>query len=222
MPPACLPARSSPSPLQRTYRFFLNSALSSPSPPLQRNYRFFLFFVYSTVALCCWVFALSVANLVIAARDAGWSFGTAAGDHPAAIVCAVYTFLVSGQVPRVPRQWCCLGQLWVRGGAESRGLLKLRQAPRAGAAAAGHVLPAVLGRARPDLPRSVCVQGFWFVGGLSALHTYLVCTNQTTYEHFRHRYSGERHACSRICGGRLRIGLRGRPGSSCRQPQAAR
>lgn len=90
----------------------------------RRNYRFFLTFVYSTVALCCWVFALSVANLVIAARDAGWSFGTAAGDHPAAIVCAVYTFL-----------------------------------------------------------------GFWFVGGLSALHTYLVCTNQTTYEHFRHRYS---------------------------------
>ncbi|KAL4441862.1 hypothetical protein ABPG77_003778 [Micractinium sp. CCAP 211/92] len=90
----------------------------------RRNYRFFLFFVYSTVALCCWVFALSIANLVIAARDAGWSFGTAAGDHPAAIVCAVYTFL-----------------------------------------------------------------GFWFVGGLSALHTYLVCTNQTTYEHFRHRYS---------------------------------
>ncbi|KAL4433935.1 hypothetical protein ABPG75_000376 [Micractinium tetrahymenae] len=90
----------------------------------RRNYRYFLVFVYSTVTLCCWVFALSVANLVIAARDAGWSFGTAAGDHPAAIVCAVYTFLA-----------------------------------------------------------------FWFVGGLSALHTYLVCTNQTTYEHFRHRYS---------------------------------
>lgn len=71
------------------------SAACPSSPSLQRNYRFFLTFVYSTVALCCWVFALSVANLVIAARDAGWSFGTAAGDHPAAIVCAVYTFLVS-------------------------------------------------------------------------------------------------------------------------------
>ena len=28
-----------------------------------------------------------------------------------------------------------------------------------------------------------------FVGGLSALHMYLSGSNQTTYEHFRHRYS---------------------------------
>jgi hypothetical protein len=27
------------------------------------------------------------------------------------------------------------------------------------------------------------------VGGLSALHMWLSATNQTTYEHFRHRYS---------------------------------
>lgn len=28
-----------------------------------------------------------------------------------------------------------------------------------------------------------------FVGGLSAFHIYLSGSNQTTYEHFRHRYS---------------------------------
>lgn len=30
---------------------------------------------------------------------------------------------------------------------------------------------------------------FWFVGGLSAFHLYLSGSNQTTYEHFRHRHS---------------------------------
>mmetsp|Transcript_13044 Transcript_13044/g.39516 ORF Transcript_13044/g.39516 Transcript_13044/m.39516 type:complete len:716 (+) Transcript_13044:366-2513(+) len=34
-----------------------------------------------------------------------------------------------------------------------------------------------------------CFLAFWFVGGLSAFHLYLSGTNQTTYEHFRHRHS---------------------------------
>lgn len=92
----------------------------------RRNYRSFMFFISGTALLCCWVFALSIADLVLASRDAGWQFGDVVGDHWAAIVCAVYTFL-----------------------------------------------------------------GFWFVGGLTALHGYLVSTNQTTYEHFRHRYSAD-------------------------------
>lgn len=51
----------------------------APPFPLQRNYRSFMLFISGTALLCCWVFALSIADLVLASRDAGWQFGDVVG-----------------------------------------------------------------------------------------------------------------------------------------------
>ncbi|CAH9127502.1 unnamed protein product [Cuscuta epithymum] len=42
-----------------------------------------------------------------------------------------------------------------------------------------------------------CFIAVWFVGGLSVLHFYLICTNQTTYENFRYRYDKKENPYNR-------------------------
>ncbi|KAL3637079.1 putative protein S-acyltransferase 3 [Castilleja foliolosa] len=42
-----------------------------------------------------------------------------------------------------------------------------------------------------------CFVTVWFVGGLSVLHFYLMCTNQTTYENFRYRYDKKENPYNR-------------------------
>ncbi|KAF2305364.1 hypothetical protein GH714_004296 [Hevea brasiliensis] len=42
-----------------------------------------------------------------------------------------------------------------------------------------------------------CFVAVWFVGGLTIFHSYLVCTNQTTYENFRYRYDKKENPYNR-------------------------
>lgn len=69
--------------------------------PLQRNYRSFMLFVSGTALLCCWVFALSIADLVLASRDAGWQFGDIVGAWSSRCMHTTYARQNKGQ-------WACL------------------------------------------------------------------------------------------------------------------
>ncbi|KAJ0255422.1 protein S-acyltransferase 4 [Hirschfeldia incana] len=49
-----------------------------------------------------------------------------------------------------------------------------------------------------------CFITVWFVGGLTIFHSYLICTNQTTYENFRYRYDKKENPYNKGVLGNIR------------------
>lgn len=49
-----------------------------------------------------------------------------------------------------------------------------------------------------------CFVAVWFVGGLTVFHSYLISTNQTTYENFRYRYDKKENPYNKGVMGNLR------------------
>ncbi|OAY41094.1 probable protein S-acyltransferase 4 isoform X1 [Manihot esculenta] len=60
-----------------------------------------------------------------------------------------------------------------------------------------HVLKAISQDILSDFLIVYCFIAVWFVGGLTIFHSYLICTNQTTYENFRYRYDKKENPYNR-------------------------
>ncbi|WCJ28658.1 DHHC-type zinc finger family protein [Euphorbia peplus] len=60
-----------------------------------------------------------------------------------------------------------------------------------------HLWKAISGDILSDFLIIYCFVAVWFVGGLTIFHSYLICTNQTTYENFRYRYDKKENPYNR-------------------------